>query len=367
LGRPITPLGPVWLDKLMSAILQLKGDCVSDFRLIDYLVALLGTNESPALDGSLGNENRLKGDLAQLGIFSESMSLYLLYKLRCYAAIGFSGFEGRHYSLFESFGSDMADAASLQALVTALAFKYISDGTVRHADIPDDPEAESERRQMIFGTAIGISACNVREDTPNAFLQNILTRTQKTRASRRYAGCLRVRLNDYHQALVATIEQDAASLIEEFGLHETIMHLKERLLDPEHCGVAGKITSGIVSEAGVRSPMRLSGDEFNRAAERYYRDTLRVRQLSEALDILEDDLKQIDSTESRADQYDREMVTAVIGAGSGPEFLREVKHNLLNESADTPTLARCIALALVTISRDASTARAARETPITSV
>jgi hypothetical protein len=56
------------------------------------------------------------------------MSLYLLYKLRSFSSIGFSGFEGRQFSLFDSFVDDMGEAASLQALVTALAYRYLADG-----------------------------------------------------------------------------------------------------------------------------------------------------------------------------------------------------------------------------------------------
>ncbi len=59
-GHPVTPLGPLWLDKILSTLFHLKGDCVTDFRLADYLVALLSTGESPALDGTLGNDIRLK-------------------------------------------------------------------------------------------------------------------------------------------------------------------------------------------------------------------------------------------------------------------------------------------------------------------
>ena len=53
-----------------------------DFRLIDYLVFLLSTNTSPSLSGALGNSERLKRDLASLGVFDSRMSLYLLIKLR---------------------------------------------------------------------------------------------------------------------------------------------------------------------------------------------------------------------------------------------------------------------------------------------
>src|SRR5208283_411825 len=116
-----------------------------DFRLIDYPVALLSTDQSPALDGTLGNADRLKKDLAALGVFDAGMSLYLLCRLRTFSQMGFTGFEGRHYSLFESLMDDMGQAASLQTLITALAYKYILTGEVTHASIPDTPTIESER------------------------------------------------------------------------------------------------------------------------------------------------------------------------------------------------------------------------------
>jgi hypothetical protein len=106
-GNPITPFGPPWLDRMISTTCGLKGDFVPDFRLIDYLVAIMSTSTSPALNGRLHNSDRLKKDLSDLGVFDTKMSLYLLDKLREYESMGFSGFEGRHYSLFESFAEDM--------------------------------------------------------------------------------------------------------------------------------------------------------------------------------------------------------------------------------------------------------------------
>ena len=165
LGQPVTPFGPRWVDGPTSAIFGLKGDFVQDFRLIDYPVALMSTDQSPALDGSIGNIERLKNDLANLGVFDRTMSFYLLYRLREFGRMGFSGFEGRYYSLFESIMEDMGDAAGLQALLTALAFKYVLTGTVGHEAIPDTPTVESERRQIFFGTAIGIPTFYVLKNT----------------------------------------------------------------------------------------------------------------------------------------------------------------------------------------------------------
>ena len=112
--------------------------------------APLSTNKSPALDGRLGNDALLKRDLSHLGVFDEKMSLYLPYKLREFSKMGFSGFEGRFYSAFPSFCPDLLDACALQGLLTAWAWKKIIDGDLSHHDIPDDPETESERRQIFF-------------------------------------------------------------------------------------------------------------------------------------------------------------------------------------------------------------------------
>ncbi len=156
MGRSLTPFGPEWLDRGLARFLGLKGDYVPDSRLIDYLVALMATDESPALDGCQGNEARLKADLSDMGVFDPCMPLYLLYRARSFETMGFTGFEGRHYSLFESLTGDMGRAANLQMLITALAYKYIVTGQLTHADIPDHPVVESERRQIFFGAAVGI-------------------------------------------------------------------------------------------------------------------------------------------------------------------------------------------------------------------
>src|SRR5262245_49025640 len=150
LGYPMTPFGPQWIDRALSRLFRLGGDGVTDSRLIDYPVVLMSTPRSPALDGTMGNVERLKRDLADLGVFDMKMSLYLLYRLREFAVMGFTGFEGRHYSLFESLTEDLARAVDLQTLLTALALKYQVEGKITHREIPDSPFIESERRQSFF-------------------------------------------------------------------------------------------------------------------------------------------------------------------------------------------------------------------------
>ena len=72
-GNPVTPFGLEWLDDALAGLFRMRGDFVRDFRLIDYPVAMMGTNRNPGLDGSAGSEERLKKDLADLGIFDSRM------------------------------------------------------------------------------------------------------------------------------------------------------------------------------------------------------------------------------------------------------------------------------------------------------
>jgi hypothetical protein len=357
LGRPITPVGPLWLDKATAFLCGLRGDFVPDFRLIDYLVALQSTDQSPALDGTLDNHQRLKRDLAQLGVFDESMSLYLLYKQRAQAVMGFSGFEGRHYSLFDSLTGDFAEAANLQTLVTALAFQYAAEGTVTPEDIPDDPTTESERRQFVFASAMGVQTCSVREDTANRFMLKILAKTKKSRASRRYQGHLRVKLPDYCRALVETLEEDGADVIESLGLRGTVDQLRLRLNDPGQHAASGKLSAGILKEAGAQSAFDLSGNEFNLAAESYYRETLRKRHMEEALQLLLNDLQAIDREQSHDCDY-RRVATQLIGTAGAADFLESRRTALVNETLDHKTLAQCIRLTLLAIYRDRDLASA---------
>jgi len=176
-GRPITPFGPAWLDRLVSLALRLKGDYLSDFRLMDYLASLLSTERSPALNGVPGNLEKTRTDLAHLGVFDPSMSFYLLFKPREFDQIGFFGFEARHQSLFESFYDDLGRCAEMLNLIILLAVKYVMSGHVTHSIIPDSPYVESERRQIVFGTAAGISSFFVRADTPNLFLRAMIEKT----------------------------------------------------------------------------------------------------------------------------------------------------------------------------------------------
>lgn len=350
-GQPVTPFGPHALDRLVSSFFRLKGDFVPDYRLIDYLVCLLSTEQSPGLNGQIGNSDRLRSDLADMGVFDEQMSVYLLYKQREFDKMGFSGFEGRFYSLFENFGDDMGRAADLQTLITALAYKYMALG-LTHAHIPDTASVESERRQIFFGAAIGIPTFYVRRKSTNTFLDNILKKTAGVRPSHRYPVYLRVQIHEYRKALLQVIREDGADLIELMGLHDTMNDLAKRLDEPANHSAAGRITAGILNEVNASSPLRTNAREFNSAAERYYRTTLRRQHLEEAFGFMIQDCRMLDREQGRLDEALRKDLRAILQGRDASGLVEAAKDDVLSEQADIPTLQRLMNLVLLKVHHD---------------
>jgi len=353
LGRPLTPFGLPALDRVISSAFRIRGDFVPDFRLVDYPVCLMSTDKSPACDGAPGNEERLKKDLVDLGVFDDHMRLYLPYRLREFAAMGFSGFEGRHYSLFGSLKSDLAHATNLQALVTALAFKYALQGMITHAHIPDTPSTESERRQVFFAAAIGLPTFYVSSDTGNLLMRKLIDRTRGVRYSRRYAGYRRVYLSQFRLALAETLVADASDLIELMGMGETIADLMARVKDYDECSVAGKLSKAILDQTGAASPLHVEAKEFNMATERYYRDTLRRDHVQESFRFMEEDLRDFDRGVSPGGP-NADAIRLAIGETEMSAFLASVKEGVMTESASADELRKLINVLLLSISHDIS-------------
>ncbi|MGA3209376.1 MAG: hypothetical protein ABSE05_16330 [Syntrophales bacterium] len=353
-GRVVTPFGPDWLDRMISIFFSLRGDFIPDFRLVDYLVSLMSTEKSPALDGTIRNHDRLKRDLSDLGVFDFRMSIYLLYRLREYDVMGFSGFEGRHYSLFENLEEDMGRAADLQNLLNVLAFKYIADGTALHEHIPDDPFVESERRQIIFGSAIGIPTFFVRHDTKNIFLRRIIEKAAKVRSSRRYPGYLRVHNLEYRKALLKILREDAADLIEMLRLEETMDNLSLRLEHPENHAAASRMTGAILDIAGAKSSLQMNADDFNKAAEKFYRTELKMRHIKEAFRLLEEDLSRIEAASARDRPAMRNALQFTLNNQEASRFVSIAKRKVLDEEISTGELIKLINLILISVDNDKS-------------
>ena len=277
------------------------------------------------------------------------MPLYMLYRARSFDTMGFTGFEGRHYSLFESLTRDMAQATNLQMLITALAYKYIVTGVVNHNDIPDHSFVESERRQIFFGAAAGIPTFYVRVDTPNRMLAKMVKATANTRSSRRYSGYTRVQIADFQCMLVKTLRKDAPELIEMTGLASTIEDLEARFLSKDQDTAAGRLTRRICETAGASSPMSLAGDTFNQAAESFYRNQLKKERLGEAIDLWCEALQLLGGmTAWRNGTYNQALLSILKGKDAAA-LIRTLKPVIIGEELPLATVTRLIHLMLLTL------------------
>ena len=331
MGHSVLPYGPDWYEFCWKEVFRLKGDYVPDIRLIDYLAALMSTPESPALDGCLGNDFFLKRDLSHLGVFDEKMSLYLPYKLRAFSTMGFCGFEGRFYSTFHSFDPDLSDACALQSLITAWAWKNVLSGRLTHAHIPDEPETESERRQIFFAAAVGLSAVSIRQKNPAAFMTAITSLATTMRRSRRYQGQYRLRVREYRLALVSMLRSDA-ELVEAYDAAGMLDRVEDRI-----CGgasAAEKLTREIIGNDSKR-PIHIHAEEFNAKTEAYYRNELRRQNIRESMHLFESAL------ERSLDRYSRrelELTAASAGCMSPVGTIRDRIPQTVSDALTVPEI-----------------------------
>ena len=328
----------------------IKGDMVPDQRLLDYFAALAGTSAQPAFDGQVGNGERLKATLEARNLYSSNMTFYALYRLREFAKMGFSGFEGRHYSLFGGLQQDMGPAADLQACVTAYAYRLMAAGAVMHAQIPDDPETESERRQIFFAAAIGLPSFYIRRDTRNVFLRRVLGYTRRTRPSKRHSACLKVYLDDYRVALTRMLAGDVA--LAEISA-PALADLNARVTAPEERGVSARLTRAILGQLGVANAMDVDAATFNQTAENYYREELRRSWMDEGLATLSDDLRGV----VRRAQTDGEQALlgslARLTAGRDVEtFVIAAAREVRAGTASVETLRALIGLILLNVNEE---------------
>jgi hypothetical protein len=241
---------------------------------------------------------------------------------------------------------DMSQAINLQNLIYLLAFKYIATGQISHEDIPDEPFIESERRQIVFGSAIGIPTFFVHRNTGNTFLKRIIEKTQRVRASRRYTGYNRIYNIEYRRALLDIIRNDAADIIEMFGMRETIGDLGYRINEPDHFAASAKLTNGILDQANAKSPMNLPAGEFNQAAEKYYRTALREQHIRESFDILREDIIKLDQATSGVTQEMRSLLQSIVQDKNPASFMEAAQSEVMLGKAAPQTLGKIVYLIL---------------------
>lgn len=222
-----------------------------------------------------------------------------------------------------------------------------ASGAVTHREIPDGPAVESERRQIAFGSAIGIPTFYVDEKTSNRFLLRIVRAAQRVRASRRYPGRLRVYHSAYQRALIQVLRLETGHLVEAFGLEPVLADLDRRLDDPAYASAAGKLVRGALEEAGAKSPFHLSAEEFNLASERYYRGALRNEFLEEGLSFLAESPQRLGPPDFAESPGAGEALSALLGGSTADRYLRKVRADLLADRLPMEELRRLIHLMLV--------------------
>ncbi|MDK2792328.1 MAG: hypothetical protein PWQ25_1191 [Deferribacteres bacterium] len=289
----IQPKGPYFVDLILEKLFFQRGDFIPDYRLIDYFVALLSTENESGFNGNLENQKKLKLALEEMGIFDSDMSFYAPIKGRYFKEVGFCGFELRIFSNFYSLKHDLKYAANLFALITSLAFKYIREDNITHASIPDERAVESERRQLLFASAIGIPTVYIKENTPNKFLLSILKHCKEIRKSNRYKGYIRVKLEDYRFALLKKIEADFKDNYINTYFEETLKDLYLRLINPEKQGV-NKIIKEVLKKNKKTNPVDIVAEKFNKDMEIFYREELRIRHIKEGFLSLTEEILKID-------------------------------------------------------------------------
>ena len=136
------------------------------------------------------------------------------------------------------------------------------------------------------------------------------------------------------------------------NMNETIEDLQNRVEYPETLAVSSKLTHGILSYANASTPMKLSGLEFNSAAEKYYRDILRIQYMDDAFEVLESDFKKIDSWKIWREGYYNPALLAILDGSSTQDFLSTVKKEVMNKSISDDRLRKLIHLTLLTIHQD---------------
>lgn len=357
LGVRLTPFGPPWLDGLTARLFGLRGDLVPDFRLVDYLVAVLSTEQSPALDGRLGNLDRLKLDLAQSGVFDQGMAPYLPYRLREHARMGYSGFEGRHYSLFPSLRRDLSAAVDLQVLLTALACRLIARGELCHVDVPDDPQVESERRQIFFGAALDVPTFFVHQRSGNRLLWELVARAQRVRPSRRYPNYLRVHNLEYRRALLRYLRRQAQDICQAMGCPALLDDLEARLEIDEHAA-SQALTGAVLERLGARSALAVRARDFNQAAEDYYRLDLRRFHLQEGLAALGEDLASLAFRRAAQAPAFRLALSHTLGEAEPVRVAADLGRALLEDRLEHGHALRLINLLLISLAHDAAEAEA---------
>jgi hypothetical protein len=133
------------------------------------------------------------------------------------------------------------------------------------------------------------------------------------------------------------------------GMRDTITELECRINEPDHYAAAGKLTRGILNQAGAQSPMALPAETFNQAAEKYYRTEQRDQHIEESFNFLSEDILKLNRATSSVSQEMRSLLHNTLGENDLPSFLKRVQSEVMQKTASPTTLEKIVHLILAYI------------------
>jgi hypothetical protein len=184
------------------------------------------------------------------------------------------------------------------------------------------------------------------------------------RPSRRYPGYLRVHNLEYRRALLSLLREDGAELGEALASEKILRDLADRLDNWPRRSAAGRLTAGVLDELGVRDPLKVPAEEFNLAAERFYRTTLLTAHMREAFDNLASSVRILESFPGLASSPRRRALEYAAGNMGAAKLVESARNRVLNRVAGQDELSCLINLLLIDIQAESEASEQALAQPL---
>jgi hypothetical protein len=129
------------------------------------------------------------------------------------------------------------------------------------------------------------------------------------------------------------------------GAEDTLSDLERRLENPADHAASEVLVRDVLESTGAKNALALNADEFNLAAERYYRQELSQRHLREGLDALGEAIAGIERTAEVSPRI-REVLQLVLDGRPALDFLKSIRSDLLQGKLPPRQLQRVVWLML---------------------
>ena len=127
----------------------------------------------------------------------------------------------------------------------------------------------------------------------------------------------------------------------------TLRDLQARL-DDQRLTASGKLARGILDNLGTGKPLTAKADEFNAAAEQYYRTALCRAQMRETFSFLEEDF----AAATGWKEGEKTVLVTELGGNDPLKFLRSCRDEVVSDKASPETLTRLLGLVILSIHHD---------------